>query len=357
MTDFNEYKDTDTLRYSNVSFKNNASLPQLAKVTETRTSTLLQKPTDWRLSVIRFDVDSQTLPINIPLMDPIMGGNATQSVITLRYLGVNYSQVVNYIPSSTQPIYDFPSIYNYQDWLFMVNLAAQLAFGSIGIAGNAPQFIYDSNTGLIDLFVDNNYIIAAGVNKITIFMNRQLFSYFQNFKNLYKTINSTDPLLEYEIQITDENSIVQPAVGARQGLPISVQAIVNLYLITDTAPSTATWSSVRSLILSSASLPFRTETVPNQAGQNNYASDNDFPILSDFLVPVETKVTEFRVVNEYLPTAQYRYLDLLSDTPLTKIDLQFYWTDFSGNIYPLFILPQRSFSVKLLFERRDKKKY
>jgi hypothetical protein len=380
MTDFNDYKDTDTLRYSNLTFLNGASIPQLAKVTETRTSTLLQKPSDWKMSVIRFDVDSQALPINLPLMQNFPDSNTTQSIITLRYLGIDYSQVVNYVPSSINPIYNFPTIYNYQDWLDMVNQALALAFLSSPITTDiktsaVPVFIFDAVTGLINLYVDGNFtptytyptviplVPSITPALMTIYMNRQLFTYFTNFEYLYQNINATDPLLQYELYIDGNNARVMPAIGSRQNLPLVVQGstassyYLNLYRITDTAPSTANWSSVRSLILSSGGLPFRAETVPNISGTNNYNSDNDFPILSDFLVPVENAVTNFRVVNEYLPTAQYRYLDLLSDTPLTKIDLIFSWTDFTGTIYPLYLLPQESFSVKLLFERRDKKKY
>lgn len=344
--------DTDTLRYSNVSFYNNNSIPVQAITTETRTTPILDKSNDWFVSIIRFDVDSHTLPINVPLMQTGSLTN-TQSVITLRYLGVSYSQVVTLPPFIPQDqLYTFPTIYNYNDWLFRVNLAAALAFASIGIAGDPPKFIYDANTGLIDLFVDGNYISGV-VNKVEIFMNQQLFTYFTNFAHDYQPINTTDPLLKYRIVINDDNTIVQPAVGSRQGLPISVQTTINLYLINDTAPSTGSWSSVRSLILQSTLLAVKPETLPNNNNQNNFASNNTLPILSDFLVPIENKVTDFRIVNEYLPTAQYRYLDLISETALTSIDIKFSWSDFTGNIYPLYMLPNTSFSVKLLFQKRN----
>jgi len=346
-----EFIDTDTLNYTNISFINNANIPQEAQVKQIRTSTILDVPSEWVMSVVRFDIDSNTLPINLPLMQTGSTQN-TQSVITLRYLGVNYSQVVTYDNSAIDTqIYKFPVIYNYEEWLRRVNLAASFAFSSIGIAGNAPQFIYDAKTGLIDLFVDEKYIEAAGANKITIFMNQQLFSYFINFPYDYQVINITDPLLQYRLKITNENTLVQPAVGSRQGLPISVQPIVNLYLITDSAPSTGNWTSVRSVILTSTTLPFRPETIP--AIFDPLSSGTLFPILSDFLIPVEDKVTDSRIVNQYLPTAQYRYIDLASTTPLTSIDLQFYWTDFANNIYKLYLLPQTSFNVKILFQKRN----
>lgn len=348
--------ETNSLRYTNISFKNNASFPVMAKVAETRTSPILTKPSNWLLSVIRFDVDSQALPINIPLMKklPPPFNNSTQSTITFEYKGVDYSNDVQYLSASSLPIYDFPTIYNYQDWLRMVNLTMALTFLDTGAVGDPPLFIYDSKTGLINLYVDSNFLPAAGANRISIFMNQQLFGYFTNFRYAYKIIDPTNPLLDHLIEITGDNAIVLPAVGSRTGLPLGVQTgYTNLAVISDSAPSTASWSSVRSMILSSGAIPFRSETIPDRTiNSDNYSSDNSFPILSDFLIPVESKVTDYRVVNEYLPTAQYRYLDLTSDTPLTTLDLKFYWTDFSGNIYPLYILPQKTFSVKLLFEKR-----
>ena len=256
MADINDYKDTDTLRYSNVSFLNRATIPQLAKATETRTSSLLQKPSDWKMSVIRFDIDSQTLPINVPLMQNYPTSNATQSIVTLESKGVYYSTTIQYFQGSSLPIYNFLTIYNYQDWLRSVNLALASSFTDSKIAGNPPLFIYDAKTGLIDLFVDNNFVPIGGVAPlINIFMNRQLFDYFKNFKNQYQLINSTNPLLQYMIEVNGDNALLLPAVGSRQGLPFNVQTgYTDLYVITDSAPSTAGWSSVRSLILSSGSL-------------------------------------------------------------------------------------------------------
>lgn len=350
--------DTNSLRYSNISFKNTSSIPLIAQIAETRTSPILHKPSDWVMSVIRFDIDSQALPINVPLMKnlPAPLNNTTQSTITLEYKGIDYSNDIQYISASALPIYPFPTIYNYQDWLRMVNLELALTWITLvaaGVVGDPPLFIYDPKTGLINLYVDHNFLPAAGPNRVTMFMNRQLFTYFVNFKTAYTLL--TNPLLENLIDLNPDNIITLPAVGARTGLPLGVQVgYTGLSVITDSAPSTASWTSVRSMILTSNALPFRQETIPNQSvSSNNFSSDNSFSILSDFLIPVESKVTDFRVVNEYLPSAQYRYVDLTSDTPLTSMDIKFYWTDFSGNIYDLYMLPQKSFSVKLLFQKRN----
>lgn len=351
-----DIKAHDTLRYSNITFKNTSTIPLKASKIESRSTIILEKANDWVMSVIRFDVDSQALPINIPLMKnlPVPFNNTTQSTITFEYKGVDYSQDIQYLPSSFAPIYGFPTIYNYEDWLRMVNLQMAniwILVVAAGAVGNQPLFIYDPTTGLINLYFDSNFL-PGGPNQVRIFMNRQLFSYFVNFRNRFKSANPANLLLDYLINIDSDNSIVLPAVGSRVGLPIGVQlGYTNLYVMTDSAPSTASWSSVRSLILES-SMPFRSETVPSSEG-NDLNADSEFTILSDFLIPVESKVTDFRVVNEYLPTAEYRYVDLVSDSALRIIDASIFWTDFSGNRYPLYMLPQKSFSVKILFHRRN----
>ena len=146
-----------------------------------------------------------------------------------------------------------------------------------------------------------------------------------------------------------------PAVGSRQNLPIAVQAApANLFLTRQSAPGIGGWTSLRSLLLTSTLLPCRSEAVPENATiSTNYNSKSVFPILTDFLVPIDRNPSDNRIVAEYLPTAQYRYIDLISNVSLKTIDFTFFWTDFVGNRYPLYLNRGTGMNIKVLFQRKN----
>jgi len=362
------YSENDDMIYVNMSFVNNQLYPQPAQITEARTQAVIQNPSDWLMSVVRFDVDSHSIPINLPLMfvDPITGVKSqtlTKSTIFLTYLGNTYTEDIIFVPNpgpllpSAIPFNYLPAIYDYQVWFNFVNTALGLAFTASGAVGSPPQFIYNAVTGLLDLYVDQNFIPAAGPNQIYISVNEPLYKYFTNFEmNFNIQVYTNQVPYNYAIlRLTNTNTTLMPAVGSRQGLPLSVQAIVNLYKCTQLASGTGSLSSLRSIILTSNLLPFRAEgisTVGPNGANNSYNTNSTFPILSDFLVPVDQKVTEFRIVNEYLPTPQYRYINLYGRDPITTIDIKMYWTDFQQNIYPIFLANSEAINVKLLFQKK-----
>ena len=365
--------ETDTLRYYNASFTNITPDGQLASLVDARTSPILENPSDWLMSVVRFDVDIRAIPINIPLL---LNPNAvfpppsapfpypSSSYITLQYHGVNHTQNVIYI--ETDPTAPFQTIYNYQVWLDYVNTALAAAFATIVLVpqsptSSPPRFIYNPNTELIDLYIDANYLPSAGVDQITIFMNVDLYLYFTNFQ--FDDHTSTNPFNHFKLIITNTNTNLLPIVGSRQNLPIAIQTLgiviaappsQNGYVCQQTAPGIGGWTSLRSLLLTSSLLPCRNEAVPsNSTNFSNYNSQGVFPILTDFLVPIDRNVADNRIVGEYLPTAQYRYIDLISNVALKTIDFTFYWTDFLGNRYPLYLNTNTGMNIKVLFQRKN----
>ena len=55
---------------------------------------------------------------------------------------------------------------------------------------------------------------------------------------------------------------------------------------------------------------------------------------------------------EYLPTAEYRMIQLGGREPIMRVNLQAWWTDFSGNSYPIELSESGSFSAKVLFRKK-----
>lgn len=346
--------------YYNASFLNNGFDPVPAKISENRTQPILDTPEDYDMSVIRFSIDTSSIPINVPIMQNITGVPSmtdTESRVLIGYQGLYYGDYVVYTEDSLHPLYKFPTIYNYQRWLDLVNtcIAKIYTDNSPSIPGTPPQYIYDPVTQLISIYVDSNYLPAAGANQIKLYLNNVLIEYLYNFEYIVDNLDVSfvDFDHDYQLVITNTNTSVMPAVGSRQNLPISLQTTTPLYKCTQTTNSMAHWLSFRSIILSSTLLPFRSEAIPNKVAQaDNYSSNNIFPILSDFIIPSQNNVTDFLCTVEYLPTAEYRRISLNGRTPLTNIDLTFYWTDYAGNKYPIYLPRNTGLSVKIIFEKK-----
>lgn len=354
----------DTLGYYNVSFINTSDNFVEAKIQETRTPAILKVPEFWQMSVIRFDIHTSSIPINVPTMQVILGVTSptvTASRISLRYLGLVYTTDVIYIETSSKPLYSFPTVYNYQQWLDYVNTALITIYTNNGIIpGVPPKYIYNPMTQLIDLYVDDNYLPSAGANKIEIFLNDVLINYFYNFEYFLNPLNTTVTDVKYKLEITNTNVVQIPALVGRVGLPLFLQsaapynyAATNMNRCSQTTISMASWSSLRSIILTSTLLPFKPELIPSNRNQaNNFNSNSIFPILSDFLIPGNNNLTDFHNSVEYLPVSEYRMIDLHGNTPLNSIDLLFFWSDYLGNYYPIYLPRNAGLACKIMFRKK-----
>jgi hypothetical protein len=74
------------------------------------------------------------------------------------------------------------------------------------------------------------------------------------------------------------------------------------------------------------------------------------PIITDLISDTGTYAPNI----VYTPTAQYRYITLYGNAPLTNLDLQIYYRLRNGSLVPFTLQSGGSVTVKFLFE---KKKY
>lgn len=124
----------------------------------------------------------------------------------------------------------------------------------------------------------------------------------------------------------------------------------------DEVSSAAAWFNAFSVVVQSRQLPARPENLPASTlmGASQNAMTNTLSqqsIVSDFLFPSEDRISGSTSLI-YLPSAQYRYVDLISDGAISFIDLSFYWSDFAGNLTLIQLQPGQTASCKLIFERK-----
>jgi hypothetical protein len=365
-----ETKDVNHVYY-NATLTNTTSGQIPATIIDTRSEPLLQNPEDWEMSVIRFDVSAQTVPLTIVnIVSPGVIDPTTPLTLLTQFLfatltvgGIDYTVQVSLTPSASYVQQPIGAIFNFQKLLDDVNAAFSAAYNLIPVlmrpAGSAPpQFIWNPNTQLIDLYVDGNYLSPEQVPPyslptIQIWVSTALWDYltgFNAFQNAMYSVSHKDVRIEGR----RSTAIVLPAFGLRDGFPVSVASInTPLYSIQQEAQQTQNWNDARSLLITSSLLPVRPEYVPTSfTTSNNSVSTATQRIVSDFLVPEEQNLLQSRNVFQYLPTAQYRMLDLYGKAPFFTIDLTMNWTDFAGDLFTLLLNPGAGLSVKILFRRK-----
>lgn len=263
-----------------------------------------------------------------------------------------------------------------------------------------PYLEYNPTTQLISLVAStayHNVNFTDDLQPLKIWFNTNLWNFFTNFEKLY---NGNTPALyntngkNYNIIVkpTGINDAVIPAIYEDFGTDVSgyrmSQEFVTLY----------DWNALRNIVFFTSAIPIRSEGIPADifapwnvsttysAGvrvsytnstyeslqNSNVGNQPDIsptywkiaanigssasyqPILTDFQISVENG-PEARSYAQYVPTSEYRLIDLTGTTPLNNIDIQVYWQDKFRTLYPLYINPLDSLDMKLLFRRKTVK--
>ncbi len=354
--------------YYNVTFVNNNAngnfLPVKMQFRESRTTSLLPGNTiDYKMSVVRFEVPTDLIPIQF---FPTQADEEKKSEysVTITYDNLIFQEFLQWnteddtapVPRApyavpSKPFYhDYYAVYSVEHLVRLINralLAAHnLAFNASvpGILEDYPPFLnYNSATGLISLYAPTAYNSEESV-PINIYFNAWLISNFgSSFPSVihdHHSLTGQDTQLLVTDNILNRHSIIYPE-------PPGPDRTVNYFIMVQEFNALSLMLDFSSIVMTSGTLPMRNEWVNIQGNNdNNYQA-----IVSDFLVPQITG-NEIRNKVIYYPTAQYRYSTLINNLPINVIDLQFYWKSKRGLLVPIFISPFREGSVKILFEKK-----
>lgn len=416
----------------------------LASYNQSRTTSILDNPSDYYCSIQRFTVPLQQVPIFVFL-------DNTYSV-TMSYGGNDYKQDLVYVAGYSTNLSPSPPdnrfVYSYNQFIDSINDGLGLAMtafttalpafvigttyaageavkfnlsgvdvayssinsGNLGHTPNTsptywapisnPYMEYNPDSQLISLVTSTAYhnINFTDQNQpIKIWFNTILWNFFTNFEKIYNgntpaAYNTNGKNYNIIIKPTGINNAVIPAVFEDFGVDVSgyrmTQEFVSLY----------DWNSLRNIVFFTSAIPIRSEGIPadifapwnvsttynsgvrisynnstyqslvnNNVGnqpnispafwsiaQNIGSSASQQPILTDFQLSV-TNGTEARSYAQYVPTSEYRLIDMTGTTPLNNIDIQVYWQDKFRTLYPLYINPLDSLDVKILFRRKTVK--
>src|SRR5579872_344179 len=313
--------------YYDVTFYNNSLNPLPLNIIDSRTLPLIKKPSDYHLSIIRFNLPSSYLPIFIwPATNP----NSTYSV-TIYYNGLYYQSYLHYVPynnlATTAPNYYF--VYSYQQLIDAINNAFNSAYIASGAspATQPPYIIFNPVTGLFSLIAEQNYDSTTGTYRV--YMNQPLFAFFDNFPNI---MNSPFPQAggtDYQLLIKNTGNFV---ASNAPGYSSSISTTLNAYEIIQENYTLYLINSVRKVIITS-SIPIITENLNIAEQQLTTTTNNTLKILTDFEVNLSN--ADWRSYIQYVPLGEYRLITMNGDTPLYQFDFSILFQTADQTIYQM----------------------
>jgi hypothetical protein len=369
-TNSSVYGDSDNV-YLNLTITNNLtsagggvfnerSIP--ASLSVNKTIAIIDKPSDYYLSVIRFSIPLNAIPL---MICPIVPNQNQPRLMPLQfgifYNGVNYTTPLNYVPQNilTPPIQNQPTqiitpyyfIYSYEQFLASINDALEFDWVNSGLAAlfpavPAPYFHYDASTQLVSLTAPNCFTVltAPAVAVPVLYMNQIAIKYLEGFNVIFRGINQVDG--------RDYDFLTTTAVfGATQDNVFTATQ----YRWFQDYQTVGSWSNLNTLIISSPTLPCVAESVPsNNIGSNNSnnTTTNSFSILTDFIPNIDAP-GQSRSIAYYYPQGQYRLVNMVTDIPVSNLTINIFWTDIAGNIYPLNLHVGQTASIKIGFFRKS----
>ena len=353
--------------------------PAILRFNEIRNNPYLMSPENYYMSVVRFSIQTPSLPIFIPQAQ--IGQSQQNRLIysfTLTWKSVlvptktyEFQQNVVYIPSDlSQPLplppIDFQDItsayyfvFAYQQWVAMLNNALSLCLNGLKnlvLAGgenlpslNPPFLEFDPVAQVMILDCDLVGYSDSLINPIKLFANAPMYTLLASFQAISQGYGSSI--------INGKNfQFVITNINGTNILTLPTYSAIQMY---QEQSSIALLNPISSLVFTTAQLPVIPEMVATprvfNSDSNLFNTGNNAnitPMMTDFIVPFEVGNT-YRPNVVYTPSGEYRLIDLYGTSPLSAIEMSVFWKDQFGGLHPFYLNSGCSATIKLLFRRKD----
>jgi len=382
------FQDTPDLVYYDVTITNLEgidSVPPVLYFNETRNSPFILDPESYYLSIVRFTLDTPSLPVFQPEIVPNQSNrDLTIYTITLSWTdpvgGVTFNQQQPIIwspqiesspppapPSQTSTGLQnnstgYYEVLNYQYWIYLINQTFLTCFNNLNAqvtgAGlvlpttHAPSMSWDTTNFLAIMSADVAGYNTSASSNIGIYFNPAMFQLFSSFPCFIKS---------YVTATAGKNVQIQPlGFGGANIVDFPPSAApasqYKAYQIVQEYSTVSLWTPITSVVFTSNTLPI----VPNnisapllfingQVYNNGGNNSNISQVITDFVS--DTGIYKPNIV--YTPTAQYRLVNLVGNTPVYNLDINVFWKDRVGVLQPFRLTSGSTATIKILFTRKN----
>ena len=368
-------------------FESTTTVPPVFYYNEQRTMPFVSCPEDYYLSIIRFTMETGTIPVFIPSIVPNQGNrDLTIYNITLEItIGGNFYSAttpLTWIPQdSSAPLPVPPSLsqnglqindtgyYNGYQYTWLTQLISNTfrtcftALDTLVVAGgdvlpttHAPVCYWDSTSNGIVLYADVAGYDASTLNpldEIEIYWNAPLYELFSSLPaTFFGYTNQKNFRLDIvNVGNTNLTTLTEQPIAVP---PVQYSAIT-LY---QECPTTANLSPVTAVVFTSNTLPIQSSQVStplvfNNAGQVSLGGNNSD--VANIITDLVSDTGSYRPNLVYIPQAEYRLITLYGNQPLFNLDLQIFYRLKTGQLIPFRIGSGQAVTVKLAFIKKPTK--
>lgn len=347
---------------------------------ETRNTPFVLDPESYYLSIVRFTLDTPTLPVIQPEIQPNQANkDLTTYSITLSwtnpvapfqtfdaheyiiYSPQNLEAVVPSAPSFTTSKLQnnqtgYYDIYNYQYFIYLVNQTFNTAFTNLNAqvvgAGlvlptiHAPVMDWNVSDSTAVITADQAGYNDTTANYISIYFNPSFYQLFSSFPSIIEG---------FGLGLGKNVRLVTASLGGSNvvNYPPVNPTYVGLQVYQEFS-TVALWTPITSIVFTSNTLPVVTTQLSAPliffdgstfvgGGNSNVAQ-----VITDFVAD-EAKYKPQLV---YEPSAQYRLVNLTGNRPLYTFDLNVFYKNRVGELIPFRLSSGSSATIKILFSRR-----
>jgi hypothetical protein len=259
------------------------------------------------------------------------------------------------VPKIGEPVAPYYWGNSFQHYCDMVNIAFDKANEILKPLESvwsikAPRLFWNCETQCAELYIENAYYRKGTSFNGSVHFNRSLYSKFSSFPT--SKFNSNDALEQiYEIQLYSQ-------AGQTTHLYTIGTGGSTYMKIKQEYSTISNWSAISSIVFTSNTMPIiptqiadpKIYNVNKQIITNTSSGVNQSNIISD----MATLDLCYKSTLMYVPSAEYRYISMFGNNDLHNVDIQVYFKDRYGNMYPFYLAPAGSFSMKILFKLNEK---
>jgi hypothetical protein len=315
----------------------------------TKTQPLIANPEKYHLSVDRFSISGRYLPIYI--FDPV-----APPAVWLEYDGFSVKTDFVFVFRATNPpnpavvpFNQYYYVYDIEHFCTMMNTAFATAFTALGalvalpVGSVAPFIVWNESQQLASLYAQDAHYDIADPTPIKIFWNTTVNETIMFMPFIYDSSDKWQVRMTYYYNNRETRSA--PASPTGDFLFCKQQAV-----------GAKGFNCIRSIIFTSTSIPVASTytNVNTQSANGNLKTNDDtnsMAILIDYKIDPTFPMSQ-RTDLLYVAGDNTRKLDLIGNTPLRNININVYWVDTHGNIYPLVVGRNEELNVKLLFTKK-----
>ena len=380
-------------------FQSNAVAPQPFTFNETRTTPFVMCPQDYYMSILRFSIDSGTLPVFIPSIQPSsVDPNLTIYSISMSWHDLvtdrtyNFQQFVEWIPQDVSiEVPDAPArtfnqlqlndsgyynCYSYT-WLCyviyramqqcMAGLEAAIVAGGVALYPAftySPALSWDTSSNRAVLYCDaqvwdlNSAFLPF--QPANLYFNAPLYGLFSSFPSRYmgygRPFGKDFRILVVDVGGTNISPLIPPQAPPAEG------EVYFSYLAVATFQETSTTCNItpiQAIVFCTSTMP----VTPNQVStplvyQNNstvgFMGSN--AATANILTDLISDTGLYQPNLTYVPSAEYRLISLHGNAPMNTIDISVFYRLRNGSLVPFRLCSGGSLTMKAGFISKKSKR-